>query len=188
LTRLPADAKWCLDKDLKPETTRRYRITARNECFASEPSAVAKATTANEGRMLFIEAEKGRPGASWRIVDDEDASGGKAVQSTRYPVSKMPEGPKDIVEIPFDWPVEGHVTVWVRAKPLASSTSDSGHLRSDDGPRQFVGYGNEPTYSRCARTFRIAAGRHALGIGIREANNRIDRVFITNGQKAPNEP
>ena len=188
LAQLPADAGWYLDRDLRPQTTHHYRVTARNEFFASEPSPVAEATTPDRDRMLFLEAENGRPGASWKIVDDHDASAGKAVQSTRYPVTKMPEGPEDILEVPFEWPLDGQVTVWVRAKALASSTSDSGHLRIDDGRWQFVGYDGEPRYAWHARTFRIAAGEHTLGIGIREANNRIDRVFITNGQSAPNEP
>ena len=185
IARVPAGQRQLLDRGLEPATTYRYRLRAANTFFRSGLAPTVSAATHKEDRTAYFEAEAGQVGSGWRVVQEKGASGDKAVEAVHSPFQHNTRDPQDVVQLAFDWPLDGPIAVWVRGRSPAGGTSDSAFVRVDGGKWAYLGYPSSGEWAWNVETFQVRAGRHTVGVGIREPRVHVDRVFITNGEQRP---
>ena len=185
VARVPAGEGELIDRGLQPATTYRYRLHAANAFFRSGLSGTVQAATHKEDRTAQLEAEAGKVGSGWRLVEEKGASGGTAVEAVHSPFRHNTRDPEDVVQLAFDWPLSGPIAVWVRARSPAGGTSNSAFVRVNGGAWAHLGYPPSGEWAWSVGTFRVRAGRQTVGVGIREPRVHVDRVFITNGEKRP---
>lgn len=142
-------------------------------------------------RSLYLEAENAAVrGATWTVVNDTTASGGKYIAVPSGVNSQTaPPGSSGVVTYALNALGAGTYKVWGRVI-APSGTADSFWVRMNGG--SWIEWRNLPLGTTwrwddvhnsqaggAVATFNLAAGNHTLDIAYREGGARLDRLFIT---------
>ncbi|MCC9599344.1 hypothetical protein LOC67_02140 [Stieleria sp. JC731] len=142
---------------------------------------------ADDFEAVYYEAECGTVGSDWQVIDDEQASGGRAL--TAKPglnkTDQAPEGDKALVQIDFEITKNSKFYVFARAQ-CPSADDDSFWIRIDEGPFQAANGLRTVGWDWVELTNQaLSPGKHRLDIAYREDGALIDKVAITNYQFGP---
>lgn len=137
--------------------------------FANESSSV----------KIWLEAECGNVGTSWKTLTDAVASNGKYIvpdsNSTRAAPKELPE---NIVVIPFTVPKAA--TYQFLAKVAGAHTSFWLKLDNGNFERMSNGFAGEGWRWGRLTNANLNAGQHTLTFSYREAGAQLDKILITN--------
>ena len=176
-----------------PTATTTYTLTASNATGSTTRNVtvtVGTGTTSTTTLLrLYLEAEKATLTSPMSVVTDTTASGGAYIRSS--------QAESGSAVFSFSAPSSGTYVVWGRINS-PDTTTDSFYVSVDGGPEDIYdtaengwssswqwtvvnGRGSSGTpLALNPRTFSLSAGTHTIRFRAREANTKLDRIFITN--------
>ncbi len=129
--------------------------------------------------FIWLEAEDGDEIVSpLEIIDDDDASGGKAVDNSKIPSHKV----KAYIKFNPHIVTSGKYNFWARCK-WSNECANTFLLKVNNSER--VEFGNDPYFNewhwvKANGLFEMQKGGNDLSVWNEEANTQIDRIMLTN--------
>lgn len=142
-------------------------------------SVVAFAEHKTNFFMFELESDEVKILSGFDIIDDENASGGKAIIAT---IGNTNTPPADLLDVPvsytFDATQSGTYTVYLRARTAKESDQSFFLAMNNSGYTYNVTEGKEYVWLRV--NYKIEEGLNTFKIHYRKAGVVIDKVIITN--------
>jgi len=166
---------------LAPQTAYEYYVRSVDAAGNAAQSSPNKNfnTPANAFSYLRFEAESGNLVLPVRTQSGPDTFGGSYIDTPAGTPAGTASNPAGTATFGFNVPAAGSWKLWLRMYGPATA-SDSWFESVDGAARQAVTATTTGTWVWIAgRTYNLTTGLHALELGGREAQARIDRVLLT---------
>lgn len=166
-----------------------HNITLTLNDGAGNLSSDEVVVTVKEVSGIWLEAECGVVGSLWNVETDNNASNSTyvTIQPGNNSSASAPSNATGLLTYTFNAAESGNYTVYLRVI-CPTANDDSFYLKMDNG--SFVSWNgitisNSWVWVASPTTYNLTAGTHTFTIGYREDGTKLDKIWITNGNTAP---
>ncbi|MCW0483263.1 T9SS type A sorting domain-containing protein [Prolixibacteraceae bacterium A06] len=166
-----------------------HNITLTLEDGDGNSSSDEVVVTVKEVSGIWLEAECGAVGSLWNTETDDNASNGKyvTIKSGNNSNDNAPTDASGLITYSFEISEAGSYKLYARVI-CPNANDDSFWLKMNSGSfDSWNGIGPSSSWEWFAypNSYNLSAGTHTLTIGYREDGAKLDKLWLTNGDAAP---